>query len=70
MGQLGCDRAASSPCFSPALLRDLYLESDMVIHTFSPSTQEVEQGGVQDQGHPGLHSKTLSQDCNKDVPPS
>jgi hypothetical protein len=31
------------------------------VHTCNACIQEVEAGGMQIQGHPGLHSKTLSQ---------
>jgi hypothetical protein len=30
----------------------------MVVFTYNPSCREVEEGGFQVQGQPGLHSKT------------
>jgi hypothetical protein len=33
----------------------------MVVHTYNPSTQEAEAGGLQVGGQPGLHSKISSQ---------
>jgi hypothetical protein len=33
----------------------------VMVHTFNPSTQEVETGGSQDLGQPGLPSEILSQ---------
>jgi hypothetical protein len=34
----------------------------VVVHTYNPSTQEVEAGGSQVQSQPGLYSKTLSKE--------
>jgi hypothetical protein len=30
-----------------------------LVHTFNPSTQEAEVGGLQVQGEPGLYSESL-----------
>jgi hypothetical protein len=37
----------------------------MLTHTCNPSTWEVKAGRLQAQGHPGLHSKNLSQKQQK-----
>jgi hypothetical protein len=34
----------------------------MLVHTYNPSTQEVEVGGSKVWDQPGLHSETLSQE--------
>jgi hypothetical protein len=39
----------------------------MTVHTYNPSTQEAEAGGLQIQGPPLLQSETLSQKKKKSV---
>jgi hypothetical protein len=41
----------------------------MVVHTFNFSTWETEAGGSQVQGQSGVHSKTLSQNKQKNKKP-
>jgi hypothetical protein len=40
-------------------------EPSMVAYAYNLSTQEAEAGGSQDQGQPGLHRKTLSQEIKQ-----
>jgi hypothetical protein len=37
----------------------------VLMHTCNPSTQEMEAGGLQVWGQPGLHSETLPQKHNE-----
>jgi hypothetical protein len=40
------------------------MKQGTVVHTYNPSTMEVEEGGTQVQDQPGLQRKTLSENSN------